>query len=136
MKPNVLVNKVTGELLCLNEDNTTSPLSSHPLIASINEAKEEDKDETLEEGNFTKEDALKMLSKVSKDVLSLPVELSEYTIIYDDWNTVINGKECYGINAFSKVEDRMINMGVFYVTVDGSIMYKFDVEADDFVEIK
>lgn len=136
MKPNVLVDKVTGELLCLNQDNTTSPLSNHPLLASTNEGNEEEKNENIEEGNFTKEDALKKLSKVSKDVLSLPVELSEYTIVYDDWNTVINGKECYGINAFSKVEDRMISMGVYYVTVDGSAMYKFDVLEDDFVEIK
>jgi hypothetical protein len=136
IKPNVLVNKVTGELLCLNEDNTTSPLSNHPLIASTNTGKEEEKDEALEEGKFSKEDALYKLSKVSKDILSLPVELSEYTIVYDDWNTVINGEECFGINATSKVEDRMINMGVFYVAVDGSSMYKFDVQADDFVEIK
>lgn len=136
MKPNVLVDKITGELLCLNEDNSMSPFSSHPLIASQNDGKEEGNNETSESGNFTKEDAYELLSKVSKDVLSLPVELSEYTIVYDDWNTVIKGKECYGINAFSKVEDRMINMGVYYVAMDGSAMYKFDVQEDDFVEIK
>ncbi len=144
MNPNVIVNKVTGEILCLNEDKTTSSLNTHPLLSSMNENKDEEtdevtdeeKDDASEEGKFSIDDAYKMLSKVSKDVLSLPVELSEYTIVYDDYNTIINGQECFGINTYSKVDDKMISMGVFYVAVDGSAMYKFDVEADDFVEIK
>lgn len=89
-----------------------------------------------EENEFTKEDAYKKLSKISKDVLELPAPLSEYTIMYDDYTTIISEQECYGINVYSKVEDKMILMKVLYVTVDGNAMYKFDVTEDDFVEIK
>lgn len=134
IKPNIIVNKVTGEILCLNEDKSTSPLNTHPLLS--NKIEDIDNEDKTENAEFTKEDAYQKLSKVSKDVLELPVELSEYTIIYDDHNSMIEERECYGINVYSKVEDKMILMKVLYVTVDGNAMYKFDVKADDFVEIK
>lgn len=136
IKPSVIVNKVTSELLCYNEDKTTSPLNTHPLLSSVNETREQDNEDKTVENKFTEEDAYKKLSTVSKEVLGLPVELSEYTIIYDDYNSMISEQECYGINVFAKVEDKMISMGVYYVAIDDSAMYKFDVEADDFVEIK
>lgn len=131
MEPNVLVDKISGELLCYYPDGSTAPFSEFPLFTDANNS--EDENTTNE---FTKEDALAQLSKVSAKILDLPVELTEYTIRYDDWTTNVQGVECYGINAFSDVGERMINMGIFYVAVDGSIMFKFDSMMDDFVEIK
>lgn len=146
IEPNILVNKVTGELGIL-EDNKVLSIQEHPLLngASVEEIKDANSNESnsnnsSEDDNindvFSKEDALDKLLLLPKEKLNLPAGLEEYTIIYDDWTTVIQGKECYGINAFAKAGDRMINMGVFFVATDGSTMYQFDVEADDFVEIK
>lgn len=131
IEPNVLVNKVSGELLCYNSDGTTAPFSEHPLYTEPDTASE-----TSAEGELTQDDALAQLSKVPAKDLGLPVELSEYTIIFDDWTTNIKGSDCYGINVYSDAGDKMINMGLFYVATDGSVMYKFDSSLDDFVEIK
>lgn len=136
IEPDVIVDKETGEILCYYKDRTTAPFSEHPLVTTTSSTVDNDDKSEENKHEFTKEDALAMLSKVSHEVLELPVPLAEYTIVYDDWNSMINGKECYGINAFAKTEERMINMGVFFVAVDGSAMYKFDANADDFVELK
>jgi hypothetical protein len=131
IEPDVIVDKVNGEILCYYKDGKTGPFDEHPLFAQTTK----DPEETNQE--FTREDALAKLSEVSAKKLGLPVALSEYTIIYDDWTTMVNGVECYGINVFADVKDnKMLNMGVYYVAVDGSAMFRFDVLNDDFVEIK
>lgn len=132
IEPSVLVNKVNGELLCYYSDGSTAPFSEFPLYTEPSESGITE--ETPNE--FTQEDALDKLSKLSAETLGLPVKLTEYIIMYDDWTTNVNGVECYGINAFADVGDRKINMGVFYVAVDGSVMYKFDSLMDDFVEME
>lgn len=130
IEPDVIVDKVSGEIFCYYQDGTVSPFDEHPLFAQPTK----DPDETSRE--FTKEDALAKLSEVPAKTLNLPVELSEYTIVYDDWTTMINGVECYGINAFAEVKDnKRVNMGVYYVAVDGSVMFQFDSLSDNFVEI-
>jgi hypothetical protein len=131
IEPVVIVNNKTGEILCYYTDGTTAPFSEFPLFT-----KTDDSTTTNDKGEFKKEDALNLLTKVPAETLGLPSPIAEYTIMYDDWTTLINGIDCYGINVYSETEDKMINMGLFYVAVDGSKMYKFDVMEDDFVEIK
>ena len=133
IEPNVLVNKLTGELSCYYSDGSTAAFSEHPLYAKP-ETKEEP--DAVSSGEISQDDALDMLNKVSAKDLGLTEELSEYTIVFDEWTTNINAKECYGINAYTKAEERMINVGRFYVATDGSAMYKFDSLLDDFVELK
>jgi len=131
IEPNIIVDKVTGELSCYYKDGTSGPFEDYPLFTQTTPKPEETSDE------FTKEDALAKLSEVSADTLNLPVPLSEYTIIYDDWTTFVNGVECYGINVFAEAkDDQKINMGVYYVAIDGSVMFQFDSLSDNFVEIK
>lgn len=131
IEPNIIVGKVSGELSCYYKDGTSGPFEDHPLFTQTTPKQEETSDE------FTKEDALAKLSKVSADTLNLPVPLSEYTIIYDDWTTFVNGVECYGINVFAEAkDDEKINMGIYYVAIDGSVMFQFDSLSDNFVEIK
>lgn len=132
IEPVVIVNNVTGEILCYYTDGTTAPFSEFPLFTKIDETITSSSEENI----IKKDDALEMLSKVPKETLGLPSPITEYTVIYDDWTTFINGIDCYGINVYSKIEDKMINMGLFYVAVDGSKMFMFDVMEDDFVEIK
>jgi hypothetical protein len=128
--PSVLVDMISGELLCYYSNRSTSPFSDFPLYTDPSNLETEDTTT-----KFTKEDALTQLNKVSMDSLGLSTNLTEYTIVYDDWSTNVKGVECYGINAFEDLEDQMVNMGMFYVAVDGSVMYKFDSLDDDFVEI-
>lgn len=128
--PNVLVNKVSGELLCYYSDGSTAPFTEFPLYT----APESDK-ASQDLKKFTIEDAHAKLGKFSAKTLGLPEKLKKYTIVYDEWTTNVNGVECYGINAFSDLGDKMTNMGTFYVAVDGSKMFKFDSMLDDFVEL-
>jgi hypothetical protein len=130
IEPSVLVDMVSGQLLCYYTDGSTAAFSEFPLYTETNDATS---GSVAEE--FTKEDALSKLSQLSAETLNLPVKIDEYTIVYDDWTTNVNGVECYGINAFTDVGESRTNMGVFYVAVDGSAMYRFDSLLDDFVEM-
>ncbi|WP_313127868.1 hypothetical protein [Anaerocolumna sp.] len=131
IEPDVIVDKLSGEIFCYYQDGIVSTFEEHPLFTQTTK----DPEETSHD--FTKEDALAKLNEVPGKILNLPAELSEYTIIYDDWTTMVNGVECYGINAFAEVKDnKRVNMGVYYVAVDGSAMFQFDSLSDDFVEIK
>lgn len=131
IEPNVLVDKISGDLFCYDSEGNKTPFSEYPLYTQTSDNEVQD---TTNE--FTQEDALTQLSKIPAKTLDLPVALTEYTIIYDDWTTNIKNVECYGINAFSVVGDKKINMGSYYVALDGSVMYKFDSILDDFVELK
>ena len=130
IEPNVLVDKISGDLLCYYKDGSTASFSEFPLFTEPSDSQDEDTTDV-----FTKEDALAQLSELSAETLGLPVKITEYTIIYDEWTTNVKNVECYGIDAYSDVGDKMINMGIFYVAVDGSAMYKFDSLIDDFVEM-
>lgn len=130
IKPNIIVDKVSGDLSCYYKDGTVGSFEEHPLFTQSTKEQE-----TSDE--FTKEDALAKLSNESKETLKLPKSLSEYTIVYDEWTTFVNGIECYGINVFAPAkDDEKINMGLYYVAVDGSVMFQYDSLSDNFVEIK
>ncbi len=133
IEPNVLVDKVSGELLCYYPDGSTGPFSEHPLYT---EPVTDEDSKTSGGKEFTQEDALAQLSKVPLKELGLSEKLTEYNIEFDDWPTNIEGTECYGINVYSGAGDKRINKGNFYVATDGSVMYKHDSELDVFVEIK
>jgi hypothetical protein len=129
--PKVLVDKISGELYCYYDDGNVGDFSEHPLYTETST----EVNSTLE-ADFTKEDAFAKLNKVSAKDLDLPEALTKYKIIFDDWTTNVGGKVCYGINVYSDTEDKMISMGLYYVAVDNTSMYRFDSLLDDFVEIK
>lgn len=127
IEPNIIVDKVSGELSCYYKDGTVDSFENHPLFTPS----------AMERcDKYNKEDALDLLSKVPAKSLNLPKPLSEYTIVYDDWETFVNGVECYGINVFaSGKDDEDINMGLYYVANDGSVVFQYDSLSDNFVEI-
>ena len=131
IEPNVLIDKISGELFCYNSEGNKTSFSEYPLYTQSSDSETQDTS-----NKFTQEDALAQLSKIPAKTLDLPVALSEYTIIYDDWTTNIKNVECYGINAFSEVGDKKKLMGSYYVALDGSVMYKFDSLLDDFAQIE
>jgi hypothetical protein len=129
-EPNVIVDKGTGEILCFYADGTTGPFSEYPLYTDIEASP------TQAAGGFTKEDALNKLENLSKETLGLDNNLSEYTIVYDNWTSFAGGKQCYGINVYSGTGTDTDYAGTYYIAVDGDGIYVYDVTLDDFKEIK
>ena len=129
-KPNVLVNKITGELFCYYSDGSIAAFSEHPLYV------DSDKTEQTSAEEISKQEALDRLRGIQAKDLGLSKELSEYSIDFDDWTTNVNDVECYGINVYTEEEKQRSVIGQFYVALDGSSMFKYDSEADDIVAIK
>ena len=78
-----------------------------------------------------------MLKGLSKEKLGLAKELSEYDeITYDDWTTIVNGVSCYSLNVFEQSNGKMRLRGTYYVSLDGSQLYKLDGETNEFVPLK
>ncbi len=86
-----------------------------------------------EEDGFSAEDAVALLKGISAADLGLPAALSEYTILVDEWTTMVYGQECYCINAYAELENRKQLMGVYFVAVDGGTAFRSDM--GDFVLI-
>lgn len=126
VKSVVLVDRKTGQLY-YRLDGVVSELTKFPP----------DKVQTAPvDTEITKEEALELLNEIPYAKLLLPAELTEYTIQYDDWTTMVGDTECYGINAFADLGERMQLMGVYYVALDGSKIFGIDSETGDFTEIK
>lgn len=131
IEPNLLIDKVSGEILCYKDDNTTAPFSEFPLYTA------DDTNNDSKQGKISKDDAWDMLSKVPKDTLKLEKSLKDYkTIEFDDWTTNVEDIECYGINVYEKINGQNSFVGVFYVATDGSKMFRYDSVDELFIEIK
>lgn len=126
LEPAILVNKITGSLSYYDTDGNVTAFTKFPL----------DNVETISAGDkkITSEEAVKILSNLSKKELRTEKEFAEYKTEVDTWTTVVNNTECYGINIFDTTSQGEILIGIFYVTVDGSIVYTVD-ENNNFIEI-
>lgn len=85
--------------------------------------------------SLTKTQARELLSTLTKETTGLPAELSEYTLIADDLTIRIKDNLCYSIGVYTKEEERNLLLSTFYVALDGSRIFAFDLEAGDDVEI-
>lgn len=126
MEPLLIVEKKEGTLLCYDYTGVVSQFSKFPL----------DKTEIGGAGTtvITMEEAKKVLVRYSKEALGLANEPSSYAMTVDDWTTMINGMECYGINLFETSDGKQRFRGVYYVTLDGSAVYSEDGVTGDFIE--
>jgi len=86
-----------------------------------------------QEDGFSSQDAIALLNDLTPAELGLPAELSEYTILVDEWTTMVYGLECFCVNAYAELEGRKQLMGVYFVATDGSAAYRSDM--GDFVLI-
>ena len=128
LEPLLLVEKETGVIKCYTLEGVLSDFSGFPL----------DKVETPESSSseISRERALELLKKVSKEKLGLAKELSEYDeVTYDDWTTMVNGNACYSLNVFELSNGKMRLRGTYYVSLDGSKLYKLDGETNEFIPI-
>lgn len=126
MEPLLIVNKKKGSLMCYDLIDGMAPIEKFPL----------DNTETGSEGKhlLTAEDAIKVLSGYKGEWLGLAKDPSEYETEADDWTTMANGVECYGINFFEEVNGKQKFRGTFYVALDGSVVYGKDDITGEFVE--
>lgn len=129
LEPLLLVEKETGVIKCYTLEGVLSDFSGFPL----------DKVETPEKlttSEISKEKALELLKTVSKEKLGLAKELSEYDeVTYDDWTTMVNGNACYSLNVFELSNGKMRLRGTYYVSLDGSKLYKLDGETNEFIPL-
>ena len=124
MEPLLIVEKTEGTLLCYDLSGVVAPIVKFPL----------DKTETGNEGTktLTAEEAKKLLAGYSGTRLGLAKEPSAYEMTVDDWTTMAEGKECYGINFFENADGKQRFRGTFYVVTDGSAVYGKDDVTGEF----
>ncbi len=126
MSPLLIVEKTEGALLCYDLSGVVAPIEKFPL----------DKTETGGGGEkpLTTEEAKKVLVGYSAAALGLAKEPSAYEMTVDDWTTLVEGKECYGINLFETSDGKQRLRGTFYVVLDGSAVYSQDDVTGDFIK--
>ena len=129
-EPLLAVNAVTKEIFYFYSRDEIAELVVFPPENAEGVGGEET---AGEEDGFSAEDAIALLKGISAEELGLPVVLSEYTIMVDEWTTMVYGQECYCINAYAELENRKQLMGVYFVAVDGSAAFRSDM--GDFVLI-
>jgi len=124
MEPLLIVEKTEGTLLCYDLSGVVAPIVKFPL----------DKTETGNEGTktLTEEEAMKVLAGYSGERLGLAKAPSAYEMTVDDWTTMAEGTECYGINFFENVNGKQRFRGTFYVATDGSVVYGKDDVTGEF----
>lgn len=128
-EPLVIVNRKNGNYYYYDPNTgIVSEFDKFPL----------DETETAGTGgqSITKEEAIAKLASISSERLGLAKEVSQYRLETDEWPTIVNAKECYGINVFEEVNGKTRLRGYYFVTYDGTKIYKRDAETEEFIEIK
>lgn len=126
LEPLLIVEKKEGTLLCYDMTGVVAPITKFPL----------DKTETGNDGKqqLTAEEAKAILAGYTAERLGLAKEPSAYEMAADDWTTMADGVECYGINFFEEVGGKQRFRGTFYVALDGSVVYGKDDITGEFTK--
>lgn len=125
LSPLLIVEKTEGTLLCYDLSGVVSAIERFPL----------DKTETGGGGEktLTSEEAKQILVGYSAAQLGLAKEPAAYEMTVDDWTTLVEGKDCYGINLFETSDGKQRLRGTFYVVLDGSAVYSQDDISGEFI---
>ena len=111
-----------------------------PLTGTVSDFNVFPPDETEKQGTtdevITGEQAVAVLKQYSAAKLGLEKEVSQYQTEVDDWSSIVNSKECYGISVFEVTGGKTRLRGSFYVSFDGKQVFKQDAETNEFIEIK
>lgn len=84
-----------------------------------------------EKGNITKQCAVNILQLYTAEQLGLTPDIG-HQLLFDASTFEIDGKACYTIVA--KIPDGETE-GVFYVSLDGSAAYKYDIENQQYIKL-
>lgn len=126
LEPLLIVEKREGTLLCYDMSGVVAPIAKFPL----------DKTESGSEGQevLTVDEAKAKLTEFTAERLGLAKEPSAYEMTADDWTTMADGVECYGINFFEETGGKQRFRGTFYVALDGSAVYGKDDVTGEFIK--
>lgn len=126
MLPLLIVEKTEGTLWCYDFSGVVAPIETFPV----------DNTETGGEGDasMSAEDAKKKIAEYSGAALGLAKEPTAYEMTVDEWTTVADGKECYGVNFFETTDGKQRFRGTFYVALDGSAVYSKDEITGEFIK--
>ena len=126
LEPLLIVEKKEGTLLCYDMSGVVAPIVKFPL----------DKTETGNDGEktLTIEEAKTMIAGYTAERLGLAKAPSEYEMTADDWTTMADGVECYGINFFEEVNGKQRFRGTFYVSLNGDAVYGKDDVTGEFTK--
>lgn len=124
LHPYIIIDRTNGALSLYDTDGNITAFTKFPVdkVEKVDSQEEE----------ITVDDALVMLKRVTKEKLGLPKNLSNYTIIADEWTTVVNGEACYCFNVFEGSEEGQL-VAMYYVSTSGTAIYTFDEENGEFV---
>lgn len=132
--PQIAVNANSKEIFYYYSQDELAEFANFPPDNLESAGGEDGKGDGNEgENAFTSQSAVDLLMGLTAAELGLPAKLSEYTILVDEWTTMVYGLECYCVNAYAELENRKQLMGVYFVAVDGSAAYRSDM--GDFVLI-
>ncbi len=79
------------------------------------------------------EEAQAFLMTVSADELGLPKSLTEYMMETDDWDTNVQGHNCWCVNVIEKDGSGLV--GIYYIAMDRSAVFR-QMEENVWKEIK
>lgn len=126
MEPLLIVERKEGTLLCYDISGVVASIEKFPL----------DKTETGSDGAtlLDAEEAKRVLLGYSAKKLGTAKEPEAYDMTVDDWTTIVEGLECYGVNLFETIDGKQKFRGTFYVAMDKSAVYSKDDVTGDFIK--
>jgi len=128
--PQIAVNEKSKEIFYYYSQDEIVEFANFPPDNLESAGGEEDAGQ--EEG-FTAQDAVAILNGLTATELGLPAKLSEYTILVDEWTTMVYGLECFCVNAYAELDGRKQLMGVYFAGRRRNTTYRSDL--GDFVLI-
>lgn len=77
--------------------------------------------------NLTEAEAVEYLKSISADRLALPMDIGECKLEVDSWTSMIMATDCYCVNVLHP--DGYL-LGMYYVAVDGSVVYRMNEDEE------
>lgn len=106
------------------------------MVSKTNEKLPKPKDDS-DKIDISRDGALSYLSSFSAEKLGLPKPIEEYKAIYDNGQFSINDHSCYGISLYQLGKAGTNEFqGKYFVATNQSVIYRYDVEEDKYIEIE
>lgn len=83
-----------------------------------------------EDGNITKETAVALLQRYTTEQLG--IEEGEHQLLFAPDNTEVDSKPCYSI---ALKDATGATVGVFFISLDGSAAYKYDIDNQKYIRL-
>ena len=124
-EPLLLVNKETGEISCYS-DGGVSVFTKFPL--------DKTEEKTENPGTADSSWAEEQLKVCGAERLSLSHDISEYVFKADEWTSMIQGKECFGVDCFLLDNGTERYCGTYYVETGNGFIYSINDETGECIQ--